>query len=134
MANLKFCDKHNTVAYLQKSEGSEEFHQIIDFLSGSHIKYALTENPKIYVSFIQEFWQTATTSINTDGKMELTARIDGQVKTISEASLRRHLKLEDLDGLTSLPNIEIFEQLALMGMCLTQIDLLFKRDTFLLSG
>ncbi|GJY12710.1 hypothetical protein Tco_0382019 [Tanacetum coccineum] len=32
-----------------------------------------------------------------------------------EASLRRHLKLDDHDGITSIPNSEIFEQLALMG-------------------
>ncbi|GJU86525.1 reverse transcriptase domain-containing protein [Tanacetum coccineum] len=36
-------------------------------------------------------------------------------KTITEASLRRHLKLEDNDGIATLPNTEIFEQLALMG-------------------
>ncbi|GJW16122.1 hypothetical protein Tco_0020255 [Tanacetum coccineum] len=41
--------------------------------------------------------------------------IDGQSKTITEASLRRRLKLEDHDGITSIPNSEIFEQLALMG-------------------
>ncbi|GJR51805.1 hypothetical protein Tco_1402326 [Tanacetum coccineum] len=38
-----------------------------------------------------------------------------QPKTITEASLRRHLKLADADGISSLPNTEIFEQLALMG-------------------
>ncbi|GJZ32581.1 hypothetical protein Tco_0578017 [Tanacetum coccineum] len=95
-------------------EGSEGFHQIVDFRTASHIKYALTEYPKIYVSFIQQFWQTATASTNANGEVKLTARIDGQVKTITEASLRRHLKLEDSDGLTSLPNTEIFEQLTLM--------------------
>ncbi|GKD62651.1 hypothetical protein Tco_1300160, partial [Tanacetum coccineum] len=47
--------------------------------------------------------------------MEITATIDGRIKTITEASLRRHLKLEDADGISSLPNTEIFEQLALMG-------------------
>ncbi|GKD54293.1 hypothetical protein Tco_1287680, partial [Tanacetum coccineum] len=46
---------------------------------------------------------------------ELTASIDGHVKIITEASLRRHLKLEDNDGVTSLPNSEIFKQLALIG-------------------
>ncbi|GJS82984.1 hypothetical protein Tco_0749525 [Tanacetum coccineum] len=51
------------------------------------------------------------------GKVELTATIDGQVKTITKASLRRHLKLEDNGGVTTLPNSEIFEQLALMGVC-----------------
>ncbi|GJZ15262.1 putative ribonuclease H-like domain-containing protein, partial [Tanacetum coccineum] len=34
---------------------------------------------------------------------------------VSEASIRRHLKLEDSEGLSSLPNAEIFEQLANMG-------------------
>ncbi|GJW39387.1 hypothetical protein Tco_0065232 [Tanacetum coccineum] len=78
------------VAYLQKSEGSKGFHQIINF-----------------------FESTAGTSAN--GEVELTATIDGQVKTITEASLRRHLKLEDNGGVTALSNSEIFEQLALMG-------------------
>ncbi|GKA49865.1 hypothetical protein Tco_0742938 [Tanacetum coccineum] len=38
-----------------------------------------------------------------------------QPKTITEASLRRYLKLVDAGGISSLPNTEIFEQLALMG-------------------
>ncbi|GJR63300.1 putative reverse transcriptase domain-containing protein [Tanacetum coccineum] len=103
------------VAYLQKPEGSESFHQIVDFLNASHIKYALIENPKIYISLIQQFWGTATARTTDDGEVEITDSIDGQVKTITEASLRRHLKLEDSYGITSLPNTEIFEQLALMG-------------------
>ncbi|GJT52923.1 hypothetical protein Tco_0987977 [Tanacetum coccineum] len=115
MANLDFCDKHNMVAYLQKSEGSEGFHQIIDFLTTSHIRYALTESPTIYVSLIEQFWQTASASTLENGDMEITATIDGKVKVVSEASIRRHLKLEDSDGISTLPTSEIFEQLALMG-------------------
>ncbi|GJU57893.1 reverse transcriptase domain-containing protein [Tanacetum coccineum] len=75
------------VAYLQKPEGSEAFHQI----------------------------GTTTARTTDDGEVEITASIDGQVKTITEASLRRHLKWEDSDGITSLPNTDIFKQLALMG-------------------
>ncbi|GKA47983.1 putative ribonuclease H-like domain-containing protein [Tanacetum coccineum] len=111
----EFYDKHNMVAYLQKSEGSEGFHQIIDFLNASHIQYALIKNPTIYVSFIKQFWRTATAGTSANGEVELTATIDGQVKTIAEASLRRHLKLEDNGGVTTLTNSEIFEELALMG-------------------
>ncbi|GKE12307.1 hypothetical protein Tco_1415858, partial [Tanacetum coccineum] len=114
MANLDFCDKHNMVAYLQKSEGSEGFHQIIDFLTTSHIRYALTESPTIYVSLIEQFWQTASTSTLENGDIEITAAIDGKVKVVSEASIRRHLKLEDSDGISSLPTLKFFEQLALM--------------------
>ncbi|GKC39322.1 hypothetical protein Tco_1051706 [Tanacetum coccineum] len=47
--------------------------------------------------------------------MEITATIDGRVKTVTEASIRRHLKLEDFDGISTLPNTKFFEQLALMG-------------------
>ncbi|GJS40648.1 putative ribonuclease H-like domain-containing protein [Tanacetum coccineum] len=62
------------------------------------------------------FWQTASTSTLEDGEVEITTTIDGQLNTITEASLRRHLNLEDVDGISSLPNTEIFEQLALMGV------------------
>ncbi|GJS71387.1 putative ribonuclease H-like domain-containing protein [Tanacetum coccineum] len=78
--------------------------------------YALTENPIIYVSLIHQFWQTASASTSENGEMEITATIDGRIKTITEASIRRHLKLEDSDGINTLPNTEIFEQLALMGI------------------
>ncbi|GJX74529.1 ribonuclease H-like domain-containing protein, partial [Tanacetum coccineum] len=63
-----------------------------------------------------DFWQTASASTLKDGEVGITATIDGQLKTVTEASLRRHLKLEDVDGISSLPNTEIFEQLALMGV------------------
>ncbi|GJU67439.1 putative ribonuclease H-like domain-containing protein [Tanacetum coccineum] len=40
---------------------------------------------------------SATARTTNDGEVEITASIDGQAKTITEASLRRHLKLEDSD-------------------------------------
>nr|GEW70887.1 RNA-directed DNA polymerase, eukaryota, reverse transcriptase zinc-binding domain protein [Tanacetum cinerariifolium] len=48
-------------------------------------------------------------------EVQITATIDKKVKLVSEASIRRHLKLEDYDGFSTLPNTETFEQLALMG-------------------
>ncbi|GJT01445.1 putative ribonuclease H-like domain-containing protein [Tanacetum coccineum] len=42
MAVLDSCPKHNMVAYLEKSEGNAEFHEIIDFLKRSSIHHALT--------------------------------------------------------------------------------------------
>ncbi|GJV52832.1 putative ribonuclease H-like domain-containing protein [Tanacetum coccineum] len=116
IASLEFCDKHNMVAYLEKSEGSEGFHQIIDFLTASHIKNALTKCPTLYASPIEQFWQTAALSTKEDGVRGITATIDKKVKVfVSEASIRRHLKLEDYDGISSLLTVEIFKQLALMG-------------------
>ncbi|GJT80993.1 hypothetical protein Tco_1055335 [Tanacetum coccineum] len=87
----------------------------LDFLNTCHIKYALIENPTIYVSLIEQFWQTASASTLENGDMEITATIDGKVKVVSEASIRRHLKLEDSDGISTFPTTEIFKQLALMG-------------------
>nr|GEV59553.1 hypothetical protein [Tanacetum cinerariifolium] len=49
-----FADTHNVVAILAKSDASEGFDQIIDFLNGSSIQYALTVNPHMYVSYDAE--------------------------------------------------------------------------------
>ncbi|GJX18780.1 hypothetical protein Tco_0221457 [Tanacetum coccineum] len=104
------------VTYLEKSEGSEGFHEIIDFLSSSYIHYALTASPTIYTSLIDQFWQTAALCTFDDGVLGITATIDRKVNiTVSEASIRRHLKIEDSEGIPSLPTAEIFEQLALIG-------------------
>ncbi|GJU02504.1 hypothetical protein Tco_1112842 [Tanacetum coccineum] len=78
--------------------------EVMDFIklltpNQSHISYALTKKPEIYISFIKQFWRTAEASTDTDGEVTITAIIDGQSKTITEASLRRHLKLEDHDDM-----------------------------------
>ncbi|GJT08245.1 hypothetical protein Tco_0842707 [Tanacetum coccineum] len=117
-------------AFLEKSTGSEGFHQVINFLSQSHISYALTKKPEIYISFIKQFLRTTEASTDTDGEVTITAIIDSQSKTITEASLRRHLKLEDHDGITSIPNSEIFEQLALMGYQADSDKLTFQKGVF----
>nr|GEY68517.1 hypothetical protein [Tanacetum cinerariifolium] len=54
-----FADTHNLVAILVKSDAGEGFDQIIDFLNGSYVRYALTVDPHIYVSCIKQFWNTA---------------------------------------------------------------------------
>nr|GEW51807.1 putative ribonuclease H-like domain-containing protein [Tanacetum cinerariifolium] len=109
MANLEVYDKHNMVAFLKNPKGSEDFHQIVDFLIASHIRYALTENPTIYVSLINQFWYIASVRTLANGEIELNATIDDQVKTITEASVRRHLKLANADGISTLPTTGIFE-------------------------
>nr|GEX46574.1 hypothetical protein [Tanacetum cinerariifolium] len=115
MVNLEFSDTNNMVAYLEKPEGSEGFHQIVDSLNASHIRYALTKNPTIYVSLINQFWETAIARTHDKGEIKITTTIDGKIKIVTEASVRRHLRLADSDGISSLPTIDIFEQLSLMG-------------------
>ncbi|GJS38812.1 hypothetical protein Tco_0563855 [Tanacetum coccineum] len=62
--------------------------------------------------------------------MEITATIDGRVKTVTEASIRRHLRLEDSDGISTLPNTKIFKQLALMGYVSNSDRLTFQKGHF----
>nr|GFA04118.1 aminoacyl-tRNA synthetase, class 1a, anticodon-binding [Tanacetum cinerariifolium] len=44
MAALKYKEEHNKVGYLLKPTGSNDYHQIIDFLSASHIRYGLVRS------------------------------------------------------------------------------------------
>ncbi|GJT30894.1 hypothetical protein Tco_0911169 [Tanacetum coccineum] len=110
--------------------GSAGFHQVIDFLNRSHICYALTKKPDVYISFIKQFWRSAEATTNDNGEVQITATIDGHSMSITEASLRRHLKLDDQDGITSIPNSEIFEQLALMGYHTDSDKLTFQKGAF----
>ncbi|GKE56559.1 copia protein, partial [Tanacetum coccineum] len=79
---------------------------------------------------VQQFWKTSTARTSANKEVELTTTIDGQVKTITEAFLRRHLKLEDNGGVTTLPNSKIFEKLALMGYVTDYDKLSFQKGHF----
>nr|GEY21523.1 putative reverse transcriptase domain-containing protein [Tanacetum cinerariifolium] len=77
MARLAFCDYHNMIAILEKYEHNQDFHQIVDFVEASHIRYALTFNPTVYVSHIQQFWSTARIETTEEGT-KILATIDGE--------------------------------------------------------
>ncbi|GJR14778.1 hypothetical protein Tco_0797430 [Tanacetum coccineum] len=64
MAVLDSCLKHNMVAYLEKSKGNAEFHEIIDFLKRSSIHHALTVSPVVSTTFVEQFWTSAKSKIN----------------------------------------------------------------------
>ncbi|GJV72915.1 retrovirus-related pol polyprotein from transposon TNT 1-94, partial [Tanacetum coccineum] len=96
-----------SLACFVKFVKSAGFHQIIDFLNRSYICYALTKKP------------------------EITATIDGHSLTIIRGFFTvLHLKLDDKDGLSSIPNSEIFEQLALMGYHTDSDKLTFQKGAF----
>nr|GEV74333.1 hypothetical protein [Tanacetum cinerariifolium] len=100
-------------AYLSKSDVSEGFHQIIDFLNGSSIKYALTMNPNIYVSCIKQFWTTVAVKQVND-VTRLQTLVDRKKVVIREATIREALRLDDEQGADHLPNEESFAELARM--------------------
>ncbi|GJW01493.1 hypothetical protein Tco_1556744 [Tanacetum coccineum] len=49
MVVLESCPKHNMVAYLEKTDGNAEFHEIIDFLARIYIHIALTRYLRGYL-------------------------------------------------------------------------------------
>ncbi|GJS86885.1 hypothetical protein Tco_0769521 [Tanacetum coccineum] len=48
--------------------------------------------------------ETAVLSTTKEGLQVISATIDGHEKIITEDSLRRHLKLDDAEGISSLSN------------------------------
>ncbi|GJU78791.1 hypothetical protein Tco_1275861 [Tanacetum coccineum] len=85
------------VAYLEKSDENAEFHQIVDFLSTCSINYALTVSPTIYASYIEQFWNTATSKTINYVK-QIYVIVDGKAVVISESSVRSDLLFNDDDG------------------------------------
>nr|GEW04412.1 hypothetical protein [Tanacetum cinerariifolium] len=108
---------------------SEGFNQIIDFLNGSSIKYALTVNPNIYVSCIKQFWTfVAVKKINDVTRLQ--ALVDKKKVIITEATIKDALRLDDPEGIECLPNEEIFDELARMGYEKPSTKLTFYKAFF----
>ncbi|GJY88331.1 hypothetical protein Tco_0502959, partial [Tanacetum coccineum] len=128
-----------TVGFLRKPDESVGFAEIVDFLRGSNLRYALTTNPTIYDSLVKQFWQTATANTLADGTLELQETIDTIVYTITEASIRNKLQLADASGITMLPNNKIFEGMGHMGAIVKlvkkvkNLEGILKRRTVVLS-
>ncbi|GJT46018.1 hypothetical protein Tco_0954733 [Tanacetum coccineum] len=114
MAVLESCPKHNMVAYLEKTDGNAEFHEIIDFLARSSIHNALTVSPVVSTTFVEQFWMSAKSKIINNVRY-ITAKVAGKPVSISEASIRSDLLFYDADGIDSLPNQAIFDAIQLMG-------------------
>ncbi|GJU51831.1 hypothetical protein Tco_1221386 [Tanacetum coccineum] len=102
------------VAYLEKTDGNAEFHEIIDFLTRSSIHYALTVSPVVSTTFVEQFWMTAK-SKTINNVRYITATVAGKPVSISEASIRSDLQFNDAAGIDVLPNQAIFDTIQLMG-------------------
>ncbi|GJX96376.1 hypothetical protein Tco_0352174 [Tanacetum coccineum] len=95
MENLEFVDQHNMVACLEKTEGNSDFHEIVDFLALSLIHHALTVSPTIYTSYIEQFWNTASSQTVNDVK-QINATVDSKA-IVTKASIRSYLLFNDAD-------------------------------------
>ncbi|GKA10370.1 hypothetical protein Tco_0689803 [Tanacetum coccineum] len=91
MAALRYRDEHNKVGYLQKPTGSDDYHQILDFLRASHIR-----SPEL-------------------GPPAILATIDKTPYTITEDSVRSQLQLADDGGIDDLPIADIYSGMDNLG-------------------
>ncbi|GJY48994.1 hypothetical protein Tco_0438950 [Tanacetum coccineum] len=114
MAVFESCPKHNMVAYLEKTDGNAQFHEIIVFLTRSYIHNALTVSPVVSTIFVEQFWMSAKSKIINNIRY-ITVKVAGKPVSISEASIRSDLLFDDANGIDSLPNQAIFDVIQLMG-------------------
>ncbi|GJU48557.1 hypothetical protein Tco_1218112 [Tanacetum coccineum] len=114
MSTPKFANTHNLVAFLKKPEESNGFKEIINFLNSNQIRYALTVNPTIYTSCIEQFWATAKVK-TVNEERQLQALVDKKKVIITKTSIRSDLNLEDAGGSDCLLTDTIFKDLARMS-------------------
>nr|GEW55830.1 hypothetical protein [Tanacetum cinerariifolium] len=74
------------------SKHNADFHPMVDFIEASPLRIE-----------------------TTDEGTQILATVDGIHRTVTESSLRRNLKLQDEEGISSLHDMELFENLTLMG-------------------
>ncbi|GJW01090.1 putative ribonuclease H-like domain-containing protein [Tanacetum coccineum] len=128
------------VALLSKPTKSDGFEQIVDFLNAHPIRIGVNAGDsklmllgitsycwvkvnaarhnllllRLLLDTHNMFWSTAMAK-TINGEAQLHARVDGKKIIITKSSIRRDLRLEDVEGVYCLPNSTIFEQLAMMG-------------------
>nr|GEX08687.1 hypothetical protein [Tanacetum cinerariifolium] len=105
--SLTFADTHNMVAYLNKSDASEGFNQVIDFLNAA-------------ILIVK----------STDDVTRLQAQVDRKKAVITEATIKDILLLDDAEGVNCLPNDENFAELASMGYEKPSTKLTFYKAFF----
>nr|GEW39656.1 ribonuclease H-like domain-containing protein [Tanacetum cinerariifolium] len=91
-ACCKTCWSTQPLRHYEKSEHNIDFHPMVDFIEAFPLRIETTDE--------------GTQILNT---------VDGIHRTVTESSLRRNLKLQDEEGISSLPDTELFENLTLMG-------------------
>ncbi|GKC75555.1 putative ribonuclease H-like domain-containing protein [Tanacetum coccineum] len=109
---LKIYTDDNVADLLTKAfdVSSGLLYKKLDFL----LSLSLSVSPTVSTSLIEQFWNSAT-SKTVSNVSYIKAKVAGKVVSIYEASIRRDLLFNDVDGIDCLTNSEIFENLQLMG-------------------
>ncbi|KAJ9545521.1 hypothetical protein OSB04_025228 [Centaurea solstitialis] len=126
MDSLCFIKDHNKVGYFKKDANSEGFNDILDFLASSHIAYAATINPIIY---IHDFWLNVVIQ-EEDGVKIIQTTICGQVLTLTPTKIRFHLQLHDEGGISMLTPSVIMDAFQRMGYTGSRTSLKYLKGKF----
>ncbi|GJV85559.1 hypothetical protein Tco_1525457, partial [Tanacetum coccineum] len=130
MVALKYREEHNKVGYLDKPTCSDDYHQVLDFLRGSHFRYALTNDPIIFDSLVKQFWSTASLRAPKLGPPAILATIDRTPYSITEDTVRSQLQLGDDGCIEDLPIADIYLGMDNLGYP-TKGKLTFYKNKFL---
>ncbi|GJU43946.1 hypothetical protein Tco_1201212 [Tanacetum coccineum] len=129
MAALKYREEHNKLGYLEKPKGSDDYHQVLDSLRGSHFRYALSHDPIIFDSLVKQFWLTASLRAPELGSPAILATIDRTPYTINEDIVRHQLQLGDDGGIEDLTIVDIYLGMDYLGYP-TEGKLTFHKNKF----
>ncbi|GKA97345.1 hypothetical protein Tco_0825239, partial [Tanacetum coccineum] len=103
-------------------EGKKRWRILQDFSVSTAIEEVST--------FSEEFWSTTKIKTLNNGEQEIHVKVDGKTRVITEASVRRHLKLSDANGIDFLPNTKFVDYLKLMGYESNSQKLTFYKGFF----
>ncbi|GJY32984.1 putative ribonuclease H-like domain-containing protein, partial [Tanacetum coccineum] len=82
--------------------------------NASYVQYALTVNPTIYTTCVEQF-RTSAKVKTVNGERQIQSLVDKKKVIIIETSIRSDLKLDDAEGTNCLPTATIFAELERMG-------------------
>nr|GEY12113.1 hypothetical protein [Tanacetum cinerariifolium] len=97
-----FYDTINEEVYVMQPPGFQDPEFPARLYKVEKAMYGLHQAPRAWIETMEE-------------GTKILATVDGKLRTVSESSIRRNLKLNDEAGINSLPNAELFENLQLMG-------------------
>ena len=129
LSNRTWPTSHNVVAELDPNVLPAVFIDMANFLSATSIKYALTENPTIYMSHVKQFWATATLK-TYKGEKYIKATVDEQKVLVSEDNIRTVLMLDDEGGSKGLTKEELFAGLEALGYVRKGNGTKFQKGSF----
>ncbi|KAJ9556214.1 hypothetical protein OSB04_010828 [Centaurea solstitialis] len=129
MDSMCFVKDHNKVGYFTKDANSEGFEDILDFLASSHIAYAATINPIIYIQHMHDFWSNAVIQ-EEEGVKIIQTTICGHSLTLTPAKIRFHLQLHDEGGNSMLTPSVIMEAFTRMGYTGSRTSLKYLKGKF----